>query len=561
MLARARAIRNARRKYFRRSCPMKKALRTILLAVTAILLIAVLSACQQDGTQKPDDEKPEEVCTHNWVKETTVSGTCIAEGYEKYVCTLCGETKNEPTSLGTHTYVNHVCTVCGKRQEGDATYTSGETKVYVYTASASISGDKTYLMVIEGNGKTADYEKGKQPWASYVETVKELVVANGVTRIGNNVLNGASILKKATLSDTCSEIGDGAFSGCVMLDEFIAGEGVARVGARAFAGCVSAKELLFPASTVHFGTGAFAGCEKLRSMSIGLPSEESAEEPFFGKMFGEGDGRQKFRFDENGRNYSFAVPETLIYLEIKGNGKIARNAFQGCDGIKKITLSGAITEIEKEAFRGCQGLREFIFGEKSQETLTKIDKYAFEGCKLLGAEPEKKDEVFMQFTLPKSLITIEDFAFKNCIGMVSADVSATGITTLPRGAFAGCTALKGLTLPESLQSIGAEAFENSGLEKIKIGKNVDGIGKNAFNDCSRLTEIYIDSETICARADGDASRLFDIGRTYVFLAKDIGSKAWIEKNAPRGFVGTKCRFKAYDEKTGYYAWEVKNEKS
>lgn len=534
---------------------MKKALRIFLTIVSVILLVTVFTACKTTPSTNPDEEeKPEETCTHAWMKESTVAGTCIAKGYERYVCTLCGATKNEETTLGTHSYANHVCTYCGARQAGESVYTSGDVKVYIYTASAGISGDKTYLMVIDGKGATADYAAGRQPWASYVSSVKELVVISGVTKVGNNVLSGASILKTITLPDTCTEIGDGAFSDCVALDEFNSGEGIERVGARAFSGCAETRELHFPASAVKFGDGAFFGCDKLRTLSIGLPSDVNDEEPFFGKAFGEGEGKQSCSFDENGRKYSYAVPESLIYLEIKGDGKIARNTFQGCTGIKRITFSGGITEIEKEAFRGCEELREFVFGEKSQETLTKIDKYAFEGCKLLGAEPEKKDEVFMQFTLPKSLVTIEDFAFKNCIGMESADLSRTAVTILPRGAFLGCTALKNINLPDGLTTIGAETFEYAGLEEIKIGKNVDGIGANAFKDCSRLREIYIDSETICLRSEDDASKLFAAGRECVYVAKDIGSKAWITKNAPKGFIGANCRYSKYDENTGYHVW-------
>ena len=58
--------------------------------------------------------------------------------------------------------------------------------------------------------------------------------------------------------------------------------------------------------------------------------------------------------------------------------------------------------------------------------------------------------------------------------------------------FAGCTGLTSVTIPNSVTSIGIEAFAGcSSLEKITIPNSISDIKQRTFNGCSGLTEITI----------------------------------------------------------------------
>ena len=54
----------------------------------------------------------------------------------------------------------------------------------------------------------------------------------------------------------------------------------------------------------------------------------------------------------------------------------------------------------------------------------------------------------------------------------------------------GCTSLTSVTIPNSVTTIGSEAFNGcTNLQKVHIGKSVKDIGKHTFYDCTSITQI------------------------------------------------------------------------
>lgn len=81
-------------------------------------------------------------------------------------------------------------------------------------------GDNVYwqqnggVLTISGNGAMADYSAGGAPWYAVKETVICVIIANGVTGIGQNAFYGCSSLNSITLAASVTGIGTGAFDGC-----------------------------------------------------------------------------------------------------------------------------------------------------------------------------------------------------------------------------------------------------------------------------------------------------------------------------------------------------------
>lgn len=110
-------------------------------------------------------------------------------------------------------------------------------------------------------------------------------------------------------------------------------------------------------------------------------------------------------------------------------------------------------------FEGCTALTTAVFEEGSK--LTSLPENAFAGCSALSS-----------ITLPDGLVSIGSNAFGRSSGN------------------AYCTALTGITLPETVQVIGDGAFNNSGLTSLRIPQNVTSFGQ--FYACPNLEEIIVE---------------------------------------------------------------------
>ncbi len=62
--------------------------------------------------------------------------------------------------------------------------------------------------------------------------------------------------------------------------------------------------------------------------------------------------------------------------------------------------------------------------------------------------------------------------------------------------YCGLTNLCEVDLPDSLETIGAEAFKGSGLKKIIIPNNVTEIGREAFLECKQLEEVVMSKHMV-----------------------------------------------------------------
>lgn len=527
----------------------KKFLRGIVLVAVIIALIAALSACApEDNNDTPPDITDKE-CEHIWEKVSASSGTCVAYGHIDYVCAKCGATKSESDNTYTqHNYANHVCTVCGARQDGEQKWTSGDVTVYLYVLSSTVSGDKTYNLLADGTGKTDDYAVGRQPWAQYCPQIRRFDAVSGVTNVGKNFLYGCDILTDVVLSSEITEIGAGAFGNCPSLEKFSCGDKIVTVGAGAFSGCSALKELYLPASATKIAEGAFSGCVSLRSLSVGLPGStgNGASAQLFGSIFGEGSGAQTVTI--GGTEYSFGVPDSLSYLEIKGDGVIPDYALKSCASLQTVTVSGAVTEIGNEAFSGMDSLTSVKF---TRDTLVRIGDYAFSKNNLLGDAGKSSGDVSSNaIVLPSTLTELGEGAFSSCPRLASVVFSGEGLKEIPVLAFGYCSMLVSVKLPESVEKIGSEAFRNTGLKEIVIGKNVTTVGSRAFDSCTNLATVYVDSENVYAGA-ADSSGLF-AQATAVYVLKEIVPDG-TAKDPGNSYIKS-LTYKGLDP-NGYHLWE------
>ena len=100
------------------------------------------------------------------------------------------------------------------------------------------------------------------------EEIKDLVIPNSVTNIGDYAFYGCSSLTSVTIPNSVTTIGYDAFYGCTGLTSITIPNSVTNIGDYAFYGCSSLTSVTIPNSVTEIGWRAFSGCSSLTSINI-----------------------------------------------------------------------------------------------------------------------------------------------------------------------------------------------------------------------------------------------------------------------------------------------------
>ena len=126
---------------------------------------------------------------------------------------------------------------------------------------------------------------------------------------------------------------------------------------------------------------------------------------------------------------------------------------------------------------------------------------------------------------------IGDYAFPVCSAAESVTIPDT-VTSIGHNAFGGslcnCEALKTVNLPDSVTSIGDYAFGSTGLTSVTIPKGVTTIGAGAFGNCKGLTAInvakentsFVSVDRVLLNADQTDILCFPAGKTGSYAIPD-----------------------------------------
>ena len=177
-------------------------------------------------------------------------------------------------------------------------------------------------LTISGSGKMYDYSSNSEtPWYDNDNScinIKNLVVTDGVTSIGDN-----------------------AFYNCDSISSLEIASSVQTIGSHAFYGCTGIKNLTLPEGVIKISGAAFAGCEKLQEVS--LPSTLQIINGYAFAM----------NSNSNCPITNFVVPD--------GVTTIGEYAFQNLANMKSITIPNSVKTIGNYIFSGCTALQ-YVYG-------------------------------------------------------------------------------------------------------------------------------------------------------------------------------------------------------
>lgn len=160
-------------------------------------------------------------------------------------------------------------------------------------------------------------------------------------------------------------------------------------------------------------------------------------------------------------------------------GIIGSRAFTNCTNVAKLQLGKSVRIIGMATFSRCENIKGTI---EFPDSLQIIHRYAFFQCSAL-------EEVYFSDT--SQIEEIGTCAFSTCTGLQKLRLGRN-VSWISGDAFADCYSLEEVTIPGTLKEISTNLFSNcSGLKKIIVQEGVEVIHNHAFGDCVNLREVKL----------------------------------------------------------------------
>ena len=164
--------------------------------------------------------------------------------------------------------------------------------------------------------ETSDYIT---PWFDYSGTIEKIILADGITSIGNGTFSGCTNLIGVHIPNTVTSLGNNVFKKCSSLTSVTIPESVESIGNYIFDNYTNLRSVVLPEGIKDIGDCVFRRCESLTSVTI---------------------------------------PESVE--------SIGASAFEGCISLENVSISGGLKSIGDYAFYDCP-LTEINFsGMRSQ---------------------------------------------------------------------------------------------------------------------------------------------------------------------------------------------------
>lgn len=210
------------------------------------------------------------------------------------------------------------------------------------------------------------------------------------------------------------------------------------------------------------------------------------------------------------------IRDNITNLTVLNISATTINSYTGTAGTDVLSTTYPANELPKNSFR-----KSDFTGKSTLKTvilpgsITSIGDKAFEGC--IG---------ITGLTMPETVKTIGLFTFYGCSGLTTIKIP-NAVTSIGSNAFTGCTRLTSIILSNKITSIGDWTFASCvSLNNITIPNTVTSIGNYAFLGCGELTSLTIPTsvKTIGESAFSSCIKLTSI--TIPSLITSIGNGAF-----------------------------------
>ena len=318
--------------------------------------------------------------------------------------------------------------------------------------------------------------------------------ANATSRLSRDENNNYAVsdpVAPVTFPSSLRSIGTHAFL-WTPLSAVTFNEGLESIGNYAFAGYTATNanvagvtEAIFqPFTEVHFPSTL----KTIGAQAFWLNKLEKV-------TFADGcllDSMGQYAFGGNswttGQKKDFQIP--IKYAELPGfsdpddeDNATLKYIFQNCTSLEEVVFKGPVHRIGTASFKNCTALgtvegKPFVLPEGVTYLYNAFENTRFTSITIPNTLEDSSNALNTAFEYNTALETV---VFEE--GMI--------VSTL-NGTFQGCTALKNVTLPDSVTSLAANVFNGcTSLESITLPAGFTSISGNAFKGCTALTEVVL----------------------------------------------------------------------
>ena len=207
-------------------------------------------------------------------------------------------------------------------------------------------GDKTYSVT------SIDYSAFEG-----CSGLTSVTIPNSVTSIGYYAFRDCSGLVSVTLKSNAIVSLNRSYNSSLgsifgaQVKEYVIGDSVTSIGNVAFQGCSGLTSITIPNSVTSIGHYAFYECSNLTNITIPESLTSIGSDVFSGTAWYDNQPNGLIYFGKFAYKYKGNMPETETSIVIKeGTQIICGSAFEDCTGLTSVTIPNSVTSIGNYAF-------------------------------------------------------------------------------------------------------------------------------------------------------------------------------------------------------------------
>ena len=458
-------------------------------------------------------------CSHEYEMDF-VAPTCVDDGYDRYICAMCGDEyhENYVDATGEHFYVynadgNRIVETCinGCDHEEYATVTT-EADWYFFVGEEVEPAEVYYTEDWVGEEAELFYENNAVAgiatasiWVADVTAftnftlVEPQVLVEGYC--GDNLVwsiredgvlfiecdgempdenpwedwldeSGVKIrVREVVVSGDVTKIGAHAFSNMSWVESISLPDTIETIGDSAFWSCFNLKEIDLPEGLLHIGAKAFYNCYNLQEIEL---------------------------------------PESLV--------SIGGNAFDGCDEITSIALGANVSNISTDYWSG-----------------NALNNYYLEEIIVDSANPYYTSEDGVLYNAGQTVLIKYPTAKRGSVFEVPFSVKS-----IAADAFYKSRWLEKVYIPYSVTSISYSAFGDTNIESIWFYGDATSISSRSVYStyATDLVIYYVESNTTWPTEELDDFSQ----RAFVCTHESIADRAIEETCISPGYYGSACQY-------------------